>query len=296
MELLSQPEIWIAFLTLFSLELVLGIDNVIFISILASKLPQNQQQKARFSGLSLAVITRILLLFSLSWIMGLTTPLFEVFDFSFSGRDLILLGGGLFLLLKSTLEIHHKLEGEDGSQSRKVYPSFAAVLIQILLLDIVFSLDSVITAVGMVDNLSVMVAAVLASTAVMIISATTISNFVERHPTIKILALSFLLMIGMTLVIEAFHMHIPKGYVYFAMAFSVGVEILNIKMRKTTPPVRLRERVSSRNERPRNNRPRHRPQMDEKSPEAGAKSGSTGRGPRRRPRRRPRRPSGQSDQ
>lgn len=291
MELLSQPQVWIAFFTLFSLELVLGIDNIIFISILASKLPQDQQHKARFTGLSLAVITRIILLFSLSWIMGLTSPLFEIFSFAFSGRDLILFGGGMFLLLKSTLEIHHKLEGEDGSQSRGIAPSFAAVIFQILLLDIVFSLDSVITAVGMVDNLTVMIAAVLASTVVMILSASAISNFVERHPTIKILALSFLLMIGMTLIIEAFHVHIPKGYVYFAMAFSVGVEILNIKMRKTTPPVRLRERVSARNE-----RPKHRPKMDGAHDQARTKGGTPGRGPRRRYRRRPRRPSGEGDQ
>lgn len=304
MELLNQPEVWIAFFTLFALELVLGIDNVIFISILASKLPQNQQKKARFTGLSLAVITRIILLFSLSWIMGLTTPLFSVFSFEFSGRDLILLGGGLFLILKSTMEIHHKLEGEDGSQSRVVSPSFASVIFQILLLDIIFSLDSVITAVGMVDNIKVMIAAVLASTFVMIISANAISNFVEKHPTIKVLALSFLLMIGMTLIAESFHIHIPKGYVYFAMAFSIIVELLNIKMRKNTPPVRLRERVSARNDRPRNDRHRHnnhhhrrhhhnnRPPVDENGAETRPQSSGEGRGPRRRPRRRPRKPTG----
>ncbi|MNJ93450.1 Integral membrane protein TerC family protein [compost metagenome] len=246
MELLSNPQVWISFFTLFALELVLGVDNVIFISILAGKLPKDQQQKARMIGLGLAVFTRILLLLSLSWIISLTAPLFSVFDHEISGRDLILLIGGLFLIGKSTLELHHKLEGEEGSQSNAVAHSFNAVLIQILLLDVVFSLDSVITAVGMVDQLSVMVAAVLASTAVMIVSAKTISDFVDSHPTLKVLALSFLLMIGFTLVVEAFEMHIPKGYVYFAMAFSIFVEILNIKMRKPKEahPVKLRERVA----------------------------------------------------
>ncbi len=246
MELLSNPQTWIAFGTLFALELVLGIDNIIFISILAGKLPADQQNKARMLGLSLAVITRIILLFSLSWIIGLTAPLFAVFAHEISGRDLILLLGGLFLIVKSTLEIHHKLEGVDGSQSNAVAHSFNAVIFQILLLDIVFSLDSVITAVGMVSELSIMVAAVIASTGVMILSAKTISNFVESHPTIKVLALSFLLMIGFTLIVESLEMHIPKGYVYFAMAFSIFVEILNIRMRKPKngAPVKLRERVA----------------------------------------------------
>lgn len=246
MELLSNPQAWIAFATLFGLELVLGIDNVIFISILAGKLPKDQQQKARMMGLSLAVITRVLLLFSLSWVIGLTEPLFAVVGHEISGRDLILLIGGLFLIVKSTLEIHHKLEGVEGSQSNAVAHSFNSVIFQILLLDIVFSLDSVITAVGMVSQLSIMVAAVIASTAVMIMSAKKISEFVDSHPTIKILALSFLLMIGFTLIVEALEFHIPKGYVYFAMAFSMFVEILNIRMRKTQhpEPVKLRERVA----------------------------------------------------
>ena len=248
MELLSNPQIWISFATLFALELVLGVDNVIFISILAGKLPKDQQARARMTGLGLAVGTRILLLLSLSWIIGLTAPLFSLFGQEISGRDLILAIGGLFLIGKSTLEIHHKLEGEEGSQSKGVAHSFAAVIAQILLLDIVFSLDSVITAVGMVDELSVMIAAVLASTLVMILSAKAISDFVDSHPTLKILALSFLLMIGFTLVVEAFDSHIPKGYIYSAMAFSIFVELLNIKMRKAkgqpADHVKLRERIA----------------------------------------------------
>ncbi|AFX99930.1 hypothetical protein Bdt_0221 [Bdellovibrio bacteriovorus str. Tiberius] len=246
MEMLANPQIWIAFFTLFALELVLGIDNVIFISILAGKLPKEQQDKARIAGLSLAVITRVILLFSLSWIIGLTAPLFEVFGQEISGRDLILLLGGLFLIVKATMEINHKLEGVEGSQSNPVAHSFNAVIIQILLLDIVFSLDSVITAVGMVNEISVMIAAVVISAAVMIVSAKSISNFVDSHPSLKILALSFLLMIGFTLIVEALEVHIPKGYVYFAMAFSVGVEMLNIRMRRKKPaePVKLRERFA----------------------------------------------------
>lgn len=245
-EMLSNPQIWIAFFTLFALELVLGIDNVIFISILAGKLPKEQQDKARVTGLALAVITRIILLFSLSWIIGLTEPLFAVLGQEISGRDLILLLGGLFLIVKSTMEINHKLEGVEGSQSNHVAHSFSAVIFQILLLDVVFSLDSVITAVGMVSEIGVMVAAVVVSAVVMIVSAKSISNFVDSHPSLKILALSFLLMIGFTLIVEALEVHIPKGYVYFAMAFSVGVEMLNIRMRKTKPkqPVKLRERFA----------------------------------------------------
>ncbi|NUN04898.1 MAG: TerC family protein [Bdellovibrio sp.] len=246
MELLSNPQMWIAFTTLFALELVLGIDNVIFISILAAKLPKEQQSKARVMGLGLAVGTRILLLMSLSWIIGLTAPLFTVLDHEISGRDLILLLGGLFLIVKSTMEIHHKLEGVEGSQSSGVAHSFNAVILQILLLDIVFSLDSVITAVGMVSEISVMVAAVIASTLVMMFSAKAISDFVDSHPSLKVLALSFLLMIGFTLIVESLEVHIPKGYVYFAMAFSIGVEMLNIRMRKksVTAPVKLRERIA----------------------------------------------------
>ncbi len=245
MELLSNPAIWISFATLFALELVLGIDNIIFISILAGKLPKDQQDKARLTGLSLAVLTRVVLLLSLSWIISLTEPMFAILNQEISGRDLILLLGGLFLIAKSTMEIHHKLEGEEGSQSKKAGATFASVIFQILLLDIVFSLDSVITAVGMVSEISVMIAAVLASTAVMLFSAKSISDFVESHPSLKILALSFLLMIGMTLLVEGFDQHVPKGYIYFAMAFSVLVEVLNIRMRKKAiKPVKLHERVT----------------------------------------------------
>lgn len=243
--MLTDFQVWIAFATLFALELVLGIDNVIFISILAGKLPAEQREKARVSGLSLAVITRILLLLSLSWIIGLTEPLFTMAGHEISGRDIILILGGLFLILKSTMEIHHKLEGIEGSQSHSVAHSFRAVIIQILLLDIVFSLDSVITAVGIVSQIEVMIAAVVASTAVMIFLAKPLSEFVDTHPSLKVLALSFLLMIGFTLIVEGLDVHIPKGYVYFAMAFSVGVEMLNIRMRhKQVAPVKLRERVA----------------------------------------------------
>lgn len=242
---ISQPETWIAFLTLVSLELVLGVDNVIFISILAGKLPQQDQQRARTTGIALAVITRILLLFSLSWIIGLVEPLFSVPWFGgeivdISGRDLILLAGGLFLIWKSTREIHDKLEGAQGQASAKVSATFASVIVQILLLDVVFSLDSVITAVGMVDELAIMVVAVIAAALVMIFTAGPISKFVEEHPTIKILALSFLLLIGFTLVAEGLGQYIPKGYVYFAMGFSVLVEVLNLRMRNNAAnPVQL---------------------------------------------------------
>lgn len=243
MDWIAEPQAWIAFGTLMALEIVLGIDNVIFISILAGKLPVQEQQKARMTGLGLAVITRLLLLFSLSWIIGLTAPILNLFNFALSGRDLILLGGGLFLMAKSTREIHQKLEGEEGHASSQVKASFVGVITQILLLDIVFSLDSVITAVGMVDRLSIMVAAVLVATFVMILLAGSISAFVNRHPTVKILALSFLLLIGFTLIVEGMHFHIPKGYIYFAMAFSVFVELLNLQWRKKqrTEPVHLHE-------------------------------------------------------
>jgi predicted tellurium resistance membrane protein TerC len=240
MEMLADPQIWIAFLTLTLLELVLGIDNIIFISILAGKLPAEQQQKARYIGLALALVMRVILLFSLSWIVGLTAPLFTVFGQGISGRDLVLLVGGLFLIAKSTHEIHGSLEGEEGHGSSKVYASFASVIVQIMLLDIVFSLDSVITAIGMVKELSVMIAAVVVSIVFMMFFAGAIGNFVSRHPTIKMLALSFLLLIGFTLVIEALEYHVPKGYIYFAMAFSVLVEFLNMRIRKAkTPPVNL---------------------------------------------------------
>src|SRR5690606_28460916 len=213
------------------LEIVLGIDNIIFISIVSGKLPVETQPKARFVGLALAMIMRILLLLSLTRIMRLTSPLFEIFSQEISGRDLILIVGGLFLIGKSTFEIHDKLEGEEGSKSSKVYPSFVNVIIQILLLDIVFSLDSVITAVGMVDKIGVMISAVVVAVIFMMIFATPISNFVHQHPTVKILALSFLILIGLSLVTEGFDQHIPKGYIYFAMAFSVFVEMINMKIR-----------------------------------------------------------------
>lgn len=241
MDWITQPETWIAFLTLVALELVLGVDNVIFISILAGKLPQDQQQRARTTGIALAVITRILLLFSLSWIIGLTAPLFSVFDFEISGRDLVLIAGGLFLLWKSVHEIHEKLEGEEGRVSARVAAAFWNVIAQILLLDIVFSLDSVITAVGMVDELEIMIAAVIIAALVMIFTARPLGNFVERHPTVKMLALSFLLLIGFTLIVEGLHQHIPKGYIYFAMGFSVFVEMLNLRLRGRGQPVTLHE-------------------------------------------------------
>lgn len=240
MEWLADPQIWIAFLTLTLLELVLGIDNIVFISILAGKLPSEQQSKARFVGLALALTMRLILLFSLSWVIGLTAPLFTVFGEELSGRDLVLLIGGLFLLAKSTHEIHGSLEGEEGHKSAKIYPSFVSVLIQITLLDMVFSLDSVITAVGMVDNLWIMIAAVVVSIVFMMAFAGPIGTFVQKHPTVKMLALSFLILIGVMLVAEGLDHHIPKGYIYFAMAFAVVVEILNLRLRKAkTKPVHL---------------------------------------------------------
>jgi predicted tellurium resistance membrane protein TerC len=241
MDWITQPETWIAFLTLVALELVLGVDNVIFISILASKLPQEQQQSARRTGIALAVITRVLLLLSLSWIIGLTEPLFTLVGFEISGRDLVLIAGGLFLLWKSVHEIHQKLEGEEGHATAKVRAAFWSVIVQIMLLDIVFSLDSVITAVGMVDQIWIMIAAVIIAAVVMVFSATPLSNFVERHPTVKMLALSFLLLIGFTLIVEGLHQHIPKGYIYFAMGFSVLVEMLNLRIRGKGEPVTLHE-------------------------------------------------------
>lgn len=240
-EWLSDPQAWISLLTLTGLEIVLGIDNVIFISILAGKLPPAQQPKARQTGLSLALITRIALLASIAWMAKLTSPLFSVLGHGISGRDLILLLGGLFLIFKSTHEIHEKLEGEEGHASTKVAASFAKVIVQIMLLDVVFSLDSVITAVGMAQHLAIMIVAVILAMGVMLLAAGAISDFVNKHPTLKILALSFLLLIGTTLIAEGMGFHIPKGYVYFAMAFSFGVEMLNLKLRKKTQPVALHQ-------------------------------------------------------
>jgi len=232
MEWLTNPEAWIALATLTTLEIVLGIDNIVFITILADRLPAEQQKKARRLGLGLAMGTRILLLFFLAWILGLVEPLFSVIGRSFSGRDLILIGGGLFLLWKSTHEIHDKLEGEGEARGRRAaVASMASVVTQIALLDVVFSLDSVITAVGMADDLAVMVTAIVLAVVVMMISADTIGDFVGRHPTVKMLALSFLLLIGMSLIAEGMGLHIPKGYIYFAMGFSIFVEVLNLRVR-----------------------------------------------------------------
>ncbi|HEY7564859.1 MAG TPA: TerC family protein [Acidimicrobiia bacterium] len=242
MEWLSDPEVWIALVTLTTLEIVLGIDNIVFISILSGKLPGGQQNRARNVGLGLAMITRILLLLSISWVIGLTAPLFPLFGQEISGRDLILIIGGLFLLGKATFEIHEKLEGQETHGTVAAAARFSAVIIQILLLDIVFSLDSVITAVGMSDRIGVMITAVVIAVMVMLFLARPISDFVNRHPTVKMLALSFLLLIGMSLVAEGWELHIPKGYIYFAMGFSVFVEFLNLRLRARRPagPVELR--------------------------------------------------------
>lgn len=250
MEWLSDPQIWISLLTLTVLEIVLGIDNIVFISILSGKLPPEQQKKARQIGLGLALVTRILLLMSIKWIMGLTEPIINLADsvginhpewqryLTLSGRDTILFLGGLFLIYKSTTEIHHKIEGkpEEVNQTKKVV-SFGNVIFQILVLDVVFSLDSVITAVGMADQIGVMIAAVIIAVVIMLLSAEKISNFVNDHPTVKMLALAFLLLIGVSLTAEAFDQHIPKGYIYFAMAFSVLVEILNIRSSKNAAKI-----------------------------------------------------------
>jgi len=240
MDWLTDPQAWIAFATLTALEIVLGVDNVVFISILADKLPADQREKARRLGLGLAMFIRILLLLSISWVVRLTEPLFTLVGQELSGRDLILLFGGLFLLGKSTHEMHGQLEGDEGHSSTRVVASFGAVIVQILLLDIIFSLDSVITAVGMVDDIAVMVSAVVVAVGFMFLFAGKVSHFVEKHPTVKMLALSFLLLIGVSLVAEGLEFHIPKGYIYFAMAFSLLVEVLNIKLRKSRqPPVNL---------------------------------------------------------
>lgn len=231
MEWLSDPNAWIGLLTLTVLELVLGIDNIVFISILSGKLPAHEQKKARLIGLSLAMLMRILLLLSITWVMGLTRPLFTIATFQVTGRAIILVAGGLFLLVKSTHEIHDHMEGEDEHRGARAMPSLFAVLVQISLLDIVFSLDSVITAVGMVDEIAIMIIAVILAVIVMMIFANPVSGFVERHPTIKMLALSFLLLIGVNLIAEGLGLHIPRGYTYFAMAFSLFVEMLNLKIR-----------------------------------------------------------------
>ena len=240
MEWMSDPQVWMALVTLSALEIVLGIDNIIFISIQASKLPPHQQEKARLVGLGLAMFIRIALLFSLTWLMGLTALIFTVLGNEISGRDLILISGGLFLIWKSTMEIHEKLEGDEVVVSAKVGTTFRSVIVQILLLDIVFSLDSIITALGMASQLFIMVAAVVIAVGFMMLFSGKISAFVEKHPTIKMLALSFLLLIGVALIGDGFDMHIPKGYIYFAMAFSVLVEMLNLRMRRGTP-VKLHE-------------------------------------------------------
>jgi predicted tellurium resistance membrane protein TerC len=232
-ELLTDPASWLAFITLSALEIVLGIDNVIFISVLVGRLPEEQRQRARVIGLSLAALTRIALLLSIVWLIGLTKPWFHLFGHPVSGRDLVLFFGGLFLLAKSVMEIHHTLEGAADERKTRVFSSFALIVTQIAIVDIVFSLDSVFTAVGLAepDQVPIMVAAILVSIVVMILLAAPISDFVERHPTVKMLALSFLILIGVALIADAAHVEIPKGYLYFAMAFSVGVEIVNLRLR-----------------------------------------------------------------
>lgn len=229
---LLEPHAWIALGTLTALEIVLGVDNIIFISILVGRLPEQRRALARQLGLGLAMVARLALLFSLSWVMGLTEPWFSIFDEEISGRDLILIGGGIFLLAKATHEIHNSLEGEEDLEAHAIAPSLGMILVQIGLLDIVFSLDSVITAVGLVEQVAVMAIAIILAVLVMLLAAKPIGDFVDRNPTIKILALSFLLLVGLTLMVEGFDVHVPKGYIYFAMAFSISVEMLNIRMRK----------------------------------------------------------------
>jgi predicted tellurium resistance membrane protein TerC len=246
MGMLADPQVWLAFVTLTALEIVLGIDNIIFISILVGRLPKAQQPRGRTIGLGLAMITRIVLLLSITWIMKLSTPLFTIANTDISGRDLVLIAGGLFLLFKSTMEIHSSLEGEEHTHEVKGRPTFLSVVTQIAVIDIVFSIDSVVTAVGLVDHVQVMIAAVIVAVFVMMFLAGPIGDFVDRHPTIKMLALSFLMMIGMALIGEGFGFHIPKGYIYVAMVFSLGVEMLNIRLRKrlaVTEPVKLRKKM-----------------------------------------------------
>lgn len=247
MHWIIEPQSWIALITLTGLEVVLGIDNIIFISILAGKLPINQRAKAQVVGLTLAMLTRILLLLSLTWLMGLTSPLFSISSVEISGRDIILIAGGLFLLGKSTVEIHDKLEGKEEHSSDRKTASFAGVITQIIFLDIVFSLDSVITAIGMANRLSIMITAIIIAVGFMLVSAGKISGFVEKHPTVKMLALSFLLLIGVALIADGLDLHIPKGYIYFAMAFSVFVEMLNLRLKRYTTPVKLRHAYTAEN-------------------------------------------------
>src|SRR5688500_9463945 len=245
-EWLASPEAWVALVTLTTLEIVLGVDNIIFISILVGRLPETQRNFARRIGLGLAMLSRLALLFSISWVMNLTKPWFTIFGNSISGRDVVLMGGGLFLLFKATHEIHNSLEGTDNASKNIAVTSMGMVLVQITILDIVFSLDSVITAVGLVDHITLMAIAIILAVLVMLLAAKPIGDFVEKHPTIKILALSFLILVGVTLIVEGFDVHVPKGYIYFAMAFSVTVEFLNLRLRKkTVEPVRLHRHIDN---------------------------------------------------
>ncbi len=243
MDWLTSPEAWLALVTLTALEIVLGIDNIIFISILVGRLPEHRRQRGRVLGLGFAMVTRILLLLSITWVMRLTSPLFSVLERGVSGRDIILIGGGLFLIWKSTVEIHESLEGAGEERATRAVTGFAATIAQIALIDIIFSLDSVITAVGLAREVAVMIIAIIASVGVMMFAAKAIGDFVDRHPTIKMLALSFLVMVGVALIAEGFDLHIPRGYIYFAMAFSTVVEMLNIRMRKKAKPVKLHKSI-----------------------------------------------------
>ncbi|REE01670.1 TerC family protein [Marinoscillum furvescens] len=244
MEIFLEPATWIALLTLTFLEIVLGIDNIIFISIVTNKLPQAQQGKARNLGLALALIFRVGLLLGVTWIITFTEPLFTVFELEISGRDLVLLGGGLFLLFKSTMEIHHKMEGPEHHESDTKVKSFTSVIIQIILLDVIFSFDSILTAIGLTEEIILMVIAVVVSIGIMMVFSKSISDFISKHPTLEVLALSFLILIGFMLMVEALHQHVPKGYIYFAVFFSLVVELLNMRMRKKRSPVKLRKRIT----------------------------------------------------